>query len=176
MTTLHNRTRKALARTVAAALAGAIVTSTLGMPSASASPEGDLANLINAKHASAGCAPYGGAAALSDSALQIAQTMVANGGRQGSPGTFALTAENRLNAKGYFSNGLAEMDYFKNNGSGSAQDAFNFWAGVGNPFSDCGLSQSGLAVWINGKNFAAVSLFANPGAAPGPLPAADQPH
>jgi hypothetical protein len=158
----------------AAAVAGAVVMSPLGVPSASAAPQDDIWNGINAKHVSAGCPGYGGADALANVAVQKAKTMAFNDGRPGAPGTFAPTTEQLLGNQGYFPNPFGEMDYFKNDGSGSAQDAVNFWSNSGTAglFPNCDMKQMAVGVWINGKNFAAVSLMGTPGPAPeqGPAP------
>ncbi|MCW2511876.1 MAG: hypothetical protein JWR11_918, partial [Mycobacterium sp.] len=68
-----------------AAATGAIATSILGMPSASASPSGDIWNLANQKHTAAGCPSYQDNAQLGGVALDRAKRMLnPSGGIAGS--------------------------------------------------------------------------------------------
>ncbi len=152
----------------AAAVAGVVAAYLVPIPQASASPDGDLFNLINDKHVAAGCAPYGRSSALGDVSLQYAKTLAGNSGKL-QPNTVAL-----LQGKGYDPSYWGEMDYYNPNGS-TPQDALDFW--LNNPtkdlFGNCDITQMEVSVWIIGNNWAASSIMGTPkGATP---PAAGQP-
>jgi hypothetical protein len=156
---------------VAAAVAGIVATSALGIPSASASPSGDLWNLANAKHTAAGCPAYVDNPALGNTALSIAKTMLNPPG--GIAGNGRVPTDAMLSDAGYVPTSLGEADYV--NANGSPQDAMNFWLanGTRDIFPNCGLQDMATAVWIQNGQFAAVLLAATPGGTPG---VADQPH
>jgi hypothetical protein len=160
-----------MSKFVAAAFAGVVVASTLGMPSASASPSGDLWNLANAQHTGAGCPAYVDNAALGNTALSIAKTMLNPPG--GIAGNGRVPTDSMLSQAGYNPTSLGEADYVKANGS--PQDAMNFWLanGTRDIFPNCGNHDMATAVWIQNGQFAAVLLAASPGGNPG---VAEQPH
>jgi uncharacterized protein YkwD len=140
----------------AAAVAGAVAAS-MSAPQASASPDGDLFKLINAKHVAAGCAPYGPSTALGDVSMQYAQALASNNGKL-SPNTVAL-----LQKKGYDPSYWGEMDYYNSKGA-TPQNALDFW--LNNPtkdlFGNCDITQMAVSVWIIGNNWAASSIMGTP--------------
>jgi len=156
---------------VAAAAAGIATASVLGIPSASASPSGDLWNLANAQHTAAGCPAYVDNPALGNTALSSAKTMLNPPG--GIAGNGRVPTDAMLSNAGYTPTSLGEADYINTNGS--AQDAMNFWLanGTRDIFPNCGNHDMATAVWTQGGQFAAVLLAASPGGNPG---VADQPH
>jgi hypothetical protein len=153
---------------IAAAITGAAIAN---MPSASASPSGDLWNLANAQHTGAGCPAYADNPTLGNTALSIAKTMLNPPG--GIAGNGRTPTDGMLANAGYVPTSLGEADYISANGS--PQNAMNFW--LANPtsgiFPNCGAHDMATAVWIQNGQFAAVLLAATPGGNPG---TAEQPH
>jgi hypothetical protein len=150
--------RPARIRTLAAStFAVLIAMSTLGMPTASASPQDDTWRLLNDQHVSAGCPGYGGDDALMQAAVQLAQTMSAHDGQV--PASY-LSTKQLLAYSGFPTDGFGEMRYFNANGA-TAQDAVDFWMNAntrGLP-AECGLQQLSTAVFINNGKFTAVALM-----------------
>lgn len=146
----------------AAAFAVAVVagTSSLGMPTASATPQDDIWNLINDQHVAAGCQPYVGNQDLADSAVQLARSMASHDGQV--PPTVLSTPE-LLKYHHYVASGYGDMRYYNPNGA-TPQDAVNFWlnANTRGLFPECGLQQLGVAVWIADNKWAAVALMGTP--------------
>lgn len=182
---IQAKTKRRRLIAIAAAVAGAAVTSVVGAPHAAASPQDQLWTLINEAHVRAGCPPYGHARQLGDVALQYAQTMAAHNGQKNfSTGpAFSPTTEQLLNARGYFPTSIGEMEYFNPNAlppdvrpypqppvSQRVQDAMNFWQSSGTKalFPNCGMQQLEVAVWIIDHNWAAAALMGTPGPAPSP--------
>ena len=126
--------REAITRTAAAAAmaAGAVAIAALGMPTASASPSGDLWSIVNSKHVAAGCAPYADNPVLGNTALDIAKVLANPPG--GIAGDGRTPTDSMLAGRGYFASSWAEADYVNSNGNGSPQDAMNFW--LNNPTRD----------------------------------------
>ena len=157
---------KLIAVATAAITGGAIATSALGMPTASATPQDDLWTLINDQHVGAGCAQYGGSPALMDTAVDIAKDL-ANNGRRIVPPT-----DQMLGNRGYWPSSLGEMDYFDPDTAVDLPRPLQFW--LNSPtrdlFPNCGMQQLATAVWIVGNKYAAVAVMGTPGPAP-----ADQP-
>lgn len=153
---------------VVAALAGA---TTLGLPSAAASPSGDLFSLANAKHTAAGCPGWVDNSVLGNTALTIAKTMLNPPG--GIAGNGRTPTDVLLGQAGYAPSSLGEADYQQANGS--PQAAMDFWEA--NPtsgiFPNCGFHDMATAVWIQNGQFAAVLLAATPGGNAG---TPEQPH
>ena len=157
------RIRRALTRSaVIAAGAGAVASSVLGAPAASASPQDDLWRMINDRHVAAGCAPYGGSQALVDTAVSIAKTMANPPG--GIAGNGRVPADSMLADRGYFVTSWGEADFIAN-GQSSAQAALDFW--MNNPtrdiFPNCNNRDLATAVWIQNGRWTAVALAASPG-------------
>ncbi len=150
---------------VATAVAGAVGSSTVGMPSASASPSGELWNLANAAHTAAGCPAYADNPILGNTALSIAKTMVNPSG--GIAGSGRVPADVMLSGAGYFVSSWGEADFIQD--GGTPQKAMDFWmsAGTKDIFPNCGNQNMATAVWTQGNTFAAVLLAASPGGNPG---------
>jgi hypothetical protein len=160
------RTCKTLTRTAVAVSAIAV----LGMPTASASPSGDLWNLVNSKHVRAGCAPYVDVPELRNTALEIAKVMVNPPG--GILGNGRVPTDSMLASKGYFVTVWGEADYINSVSGGSPQAAMNFWMKnkTRDIFPNCGMKHMATAVWIQNGKWAAVVLTASPGGDPGKPP------
>lgn len=150
-----------MSKLVVAAVAGAVVTSILGMPTASASPSGDLWSMANAKHTAAGCPAYADNPVLGNTALSIAKTMLNPPG--GIAGSGRVPTDVMLSQAGYSPSSLGEADYVQANGS--PQSAMDFW--MANPtsgiFPSCANKDMATAVWTQNGQFAAVLLAASPG-------------
>ena len=159
-------TCKTLTRNAVAVAAIAVV----GMPTAMASPSGDLWNLVNSKHVSAGCASYIDVPELRDTALNIAKVMVNPPG--GILGNGRVPTNSMLADRGYFVTVLGEADYLNSVGVGSPQVAMNFWMQnkTRSIFTNCGMKNMATAVWIQNGKWAAVVLAASPGGNPGKPP------
>ncbi len=172
MTTHSMPSRKAITRTAAAAAmaAGAVAIATLGMPTASASPSGDLWNIVNSKHVAAGCASYTDNPVLGNTALDIAKVLANPPG--GIAGDGRTPTDSMLSDRGYFVTSWAEADYVNSGGNGSPQDAMNFW--LNNPtrdiFPNCAMHDMATAVWIQNGKWTAVALTGTPGGTPPPPP------
>jgi hypothetical protein len=162
-------TTRALTATVSAAAltAGLTMATAATASAASARPEGDLWNLVNNKHVSAGCASYGGSQALEETAVDIAKYLV----HPPSGPSFDMSgAESRLEQKGYYPNGLGQANYLDSASHGSPQNAMDFWLNhqTRGIFPNCGLRDMAAAVWIENGKWAAVVLAATPGSPPPP--------
>jgi hypothetical protein len=145
-----------------AALASAAI-AVMGMPTASASPQGDLWNLANRQHISAGCAPYTGSQALMETAVDIAKVMVNPPG--GIAGDGRVPTDSMLARKGYYVTVWGEADYINSASAGSPRAAMNFWMknSTRKIFSNCDMKNMATAVWIQNGKWAAVVLAASPG-------------
>ena len=155
---VHQRTLVQHSRIAAAgALSAAVVSTSLAMPSAFAAPEGELWDLVNNQHVSAGCARYTHSTLLDSVALDNAKDLVNNG-------RVMARTDVTLNNVGYNATSLGEMDYIMTDGTGSPQNALNFW--LNNPtaaiFPNCEMLDLATAVWIVGNKWAAVALTARP--------------
>ncbi|AFM18715.1 hypothetical protein Mycch_3992 [Mycolicibacterium chubuense NBB4] len=159
------RTRQHLTRAATVAAAAAAVAA-LGAPTASASPSGDLWNLANSKHVSAGCAPYADNPALGNTALDIAKTMVNPPG--GILGNGRVPTDSMLADRGYFVTVWGEADYINSDSAGSPQAAMDFWLanGTRDIFPNCAMKDMATAVWIQNGKWAAVLLAGSPGGTP----------
>ena len=148
-----------------AAATGAVATSILGMPSASASPSGDIWNLANQKHTAAGCPAYQDNAQLGGVALDRAKRMLNPSG--GIAGSGQVPADVQLAGAGYVPTSLGEADFVQANGT--PQAAMDFWManGTRDIFPNCGNKDMATAVWTQNGQFAAVLLAASPGGNPG---------
>jgi hypothetical protein len=137
-------------------------------PTAGASPSGDLWNLANAQHTSAGCPAYHDNATLGNTGLSIAKTMLNPPG--GIAGNGRVPADVMLNGAGYFVSSWGEADYMAPNGS--PQAAMNFWMSQGTRdiFPNCNNVDMATAVWTQNGQFAAVLLAGAPGGNPGTPP------
>jgi hypothetical protein len=153
------RTCKTITRTALAITAITVA----GMPTALASPQGDLWNLVNRKHISAGCASYIDSPVLGETALEIAKTMVNPPGGIAGDGRF-LT-DSMLAKKGYYVTVWGEADYINSASVGSPRAAMNFWMknSTRQIFSNCDMKNMATAVWIQNGKWAAVVLAASPG-------------
>ncbi|MBI3223471.1 MAG: hypothetical protein HYZ39_00275 [Mycolicibacterium cosmeticum] len=141
------------------AVGGVVAASVMAAPLATASPEGDLADLINRQHVAAGCAPYEPAQqALVDVAVHNAQTLAGNNGNLTS-NTLGL-----LQDKGFNPTAWGQMNVFNPKGL-TPQGALDFWNA--NPtrdlISNCDMKQMGVAVWIIGTKWAASAVVGTPG-------------
>lgn len=150
---------------VAAAVAGSVASSTVGMPSAVASPSGDIWNLANAAHTSAGCPAYVDNPVLGNTALSIAKTMANPPG--GIAGNGRVPADVMLNGAGYNVSSWGEADFIQD--GGTPQKAMDFWMSQGTKdiFPNCNNHDMATAVWTQGNTFSAVLLAASPGGNPG---------
>jgi hypothetical protein len=160
------RSASGFRKLVAPAVVGAILTSGMIAAPASASPPGDLWNLVNAAHVAAGCQAYTEANQVNDVALQFAKTMAFNSGRAETT-SFAVGVDQLLAQRGYSAGSWGSMNFF-NPGGGSAQAASAFWQsqGTNDLIRNCGMAQLGIAVWINGSNWAASGVVATPDTTP----------
>jgi hypothetical protein len=147
---------------VAFAVAGTAV------PSASASPSGDVWNLANGAHTAAGCPPYTDNAILGNTALSIAKTMLNPPG--GIAGNGRVPADVMLASAGYNVSSWGEADYIQD--GGTPQKAMDFWMSQGTRdiFPNCNNKDMATAVWVQNGKFAAVLLAASPGGNPGTPP------
>ena len=167
-------TCKAIARTAAVA-AGAVAMSTLATPTASADAlSGNLWNLYNSQHVSAGCPGYTMSQVLGDTAGDIAHTLANPPG--GIAGNGRTPTDGMLANRGYYVTSWGEADYVNNSGNATPQDAINFW--LANPtkeiFPNCNNHDLGTAVWIQNGKWVAVALTGTGGGTP-PAPP-EQPH
>jgi hypothetical protein len=163
-----NICRKSLTRTVIAVAAIAV----LGMPTASASQQGDLWNMANRRHIRAGCAPYVGSPEVEAAALKIAQTMTLIN----TPGSFPInnppSADSLLADRGYYVTAWGQANYINSASAGSPRAAMNFWMENSTRaiFSNCDMKNMATAVWIQNGKWAAVVVAASPGGTPGKPP------
>jgi hypothetical protein len=146
------------------------VTTVARMPTTLASPSGDLWNLVNSKHVSAGCAAYVDVPELRETALNIAKVMVNPPG--GILGNGRVPTDSMLADRGYFVTVWGEADYINSARTGSPQSAMNFWMKnkTRDIFTNCGMKNMATAVWIQNGKWAAVVLAASPGGNPGRPP------
>lgn len=149
------------------AAVGVILASSLVASPASASPQGDLWNLVNAAHIAAGCQSYTEAPQVNDVALQFAQSMALNAGRAETT-SFAVGVNELLAHRGYAAGSWGSMNFFNPQG-GDAQAALTFWQSQGTNalIQNCAMAQLGVAVWINGSNWAASGVVATPSSTAG---------
>lgn len=145
-----------LRKIAASAFAVLVATSTLGAPTASASPQDDIWRLINDQHILAGCRGYDGDDNLVHAAVNIARTMAKNDGQM-RPND--MDTPTLLGYLGWRGSGFGEMRYYNPNGA-TGQDAVDFWSNANTRDlpKECGLQALGVGVWINDGNFAAVAL------------------
>ncbi len=157
--------RRFVARIAAVAVALGTAAA-VGMPAASASPQGDLWNMANARHVSAGCAPYTGNTTLGNAALQIAQVMINPPGGIAGDGRIPLAS--MLADKGYYVTYWGEADYIVSADAGSPKAAMDFWLshGTRDIFPNCNMRDMATAVWIQNNKWAAVLVAASPGGTP----------
>lgn len=151
------RSRARIRALAASAFTALVAVSTLGTPTASASPQDDIWRLLNDQHIAAGCRGYGGDDDLMSAAVNLGRVMSANDGVV--PASY-MSTKNLIGYNGFPTDAFGEMRYFNANGA-TGQDAVNFWMNAntrGLP-AECGLQQLSTAVFIKDGKFTAVALM-----------------